>query len=78
MRGVVLEGTRDIQVIDRDDPKIVDPTDAVIRITATCICGSDLWPYRGEDDSEHQVMGHEYGGVVTEIGEAITTLGVGD
>lgn len=78
MRGVILEGPRDVRVIDREDPKITDPTDAVIRITATCICGSDLWPYRGEDDSEHQVMGHEYVGVVTKIGEDITTLEVGD
>lgn len=78
MRGVVLDGPRDIRVIDREDPKIVDPTDAVIRITATCICGSDLWPYRGEDDQQHQVMGHEYVGVVTEIGDDITTLEVGD
>jgi threonine dehydrogenase-like Zn-dependent dehydrogenase len=78
MRGVVLEGPRDIRVIDRDDPKIIDPSDAVIRITATCICGSDLWPYRGEDDSEHQMMGHEYVGVVTEIGEDVRTLDVGD
>ncbi|WP_147680326.1 zinc-dependent alcohol dehydrogenase family protein [Actinomyces ruminicola] len=78
MRGVVLEGPRDIQVIDREDPRIIDPTDAIIRITATCICGSDLWPYRGEDDSRHQVMGHEYVGVVTEIGAEVTTLKVGD
>lgn len=78
MRGVVLEGPRDIRVIDREDPKIIDQTDAVIRITATCICGSDLWPYRGEDDSEQQVMGHEYVGVVTQIGDDVRTLEVGD
>ena len=78
MRGVVLEGPRDVRVVDREDPRILDPTDAVIRITATCICGSDLWPYRGDDDSEHQVMGHEYVGVVTGIGDDITTLEVGD
>ncbi len=78
MRGVVLEGPRHIRVVDREDPKIVDPSDAVIRITATCICGSDLWPYRGEDDSEHQVMGHEYVGVVTEVGGDVRTLVVGD
>jgi len=78
MRGVVLEGPRDIRVIDREDPKIVNPSDGVIRITATCICGSDLWPYRGEDDSEHQVMGHEYVGVVTQIGDDVRTLEVGD
>ncbi|MGO4455310.1 zinc-dependent alcohol dehydrogenase family protein [Arthrobacter sp. RAF14] len=78
MRAVVLEGPRDVRVIDREDPKIIDPTDAVIRITATCICGSDLWPFRGDDDSRHQVMGHEYVGVVTEVGAAVRTLSPGD
>lgn len=78
MRGVVLEGPRDIRVVERPDPEILEPTDAIIRITATCICGSDLWPYRGDDDSRHQVMGHEYVGVVTEVGTDITTLKVGD
>ena len=47
MRGVVMYGPGDVRVVDRDEPHIVEPTDAVIRLTATCICGSDLWPYRG-------------------------------
>ena len=47
MRGTVLYGPRDIRFEDRETPKIVEPTDAVIRIAATCVCGSDLWPYRG-------------------------------
>ena len=47
MRGAVLYGPRDVRIDDRPDPRIVDPTDAVIRLSATCICGSDLWPYRG-------------------------------
>jgi threonine dehydrogenase-like Zn-dependent dehydrogenase len=46
MRGAVLYGPRDIRFEDRETPKIVDPTDAVIRISATCVRGSDLWPYR--------------------------------
>ena len=45
MRGAVLYGPRDVRIDDRPDPRIVDPTDAVIRLSATCICGSDLWPY---------------------------------
>ncbi|KAB7759127.1 IMP dehydrogenase [Mycolicibacterium mucogenicum DSM 44124] len=68
----------DVRVEDRDDPKIVDPTDAIIRLTATCICGSDLWPYRGAEAADHQVMGHEYVGVVEEIGSDVKTLKVGD
>ena len=47
MRGTVLYGPRDIRFEDRPDPKIIKPTDAIIRISATCVCGSDLWPYRG-------------------------------
>ena len=50
MRGTVLYAPRDIRVDDRDDPAIVEPTDAVIRMAATCVCGSDLWPYRGIEE----------------------------
>jgi threonine dehydrogenase-like Zn-dependent dehydrogenase len=46
MRGAVLYGPRDVRIDDRPDPRIVDPADAVIRLSATCICGSDLWPNR--------------------------------
>jgi len=68
----------DVRVEEREDPRIIDQTDAVIRITATCICGSDLWPYRGAEPVDHQHMGHEYVGVVEEIGSEVTTLTVGD
>ena len=68
----------DVRVVERQDPKIIEPTDAIIRITATCICGSDLWPYRGVEPVDHTLMGHEYVGVVEEIGEAVRTLKVGD
>ena len=47
MRGAIMHGPRDVRLEDRDDPKIIEPTDAIIRLSATCICGSDLWPYRG-------------------------------
>jgi threonine dehydrogenase-like Zn-dependent dehydrogenase len=47
MRGTVLYGPRDIRFEERETPKIVEPTDAIIRIAVTCVCGSDLWPYRG-------------------------------
>jgi threonine dehydrogenase-like Zn-dependent dehydrogenase len=78
MRGVVMYTAGDVRVEDRDDPQIIEPTDAIIRLTATCICGSDLWPYRGAEPADHQVMGHEYVGVVEEIGSEVKNLKVGD
>jgi threonine dehydrogenase-like Zn-dependent dehydrogenase len=68
----------DVRVVNREDPKIIEPTDAIIKLSATCICGSDLWPYRGIEPADHQVMGHEYVGVVEEIGSAVKTMKVGD
>ena len=59
MRGVVLHGPGNVTVEDRDDPVIVEPTDAIIRLAATCICGSDLWPYRGAEPIHEAPMGHE-------------------
>jgi threonine dehydrogenase-like Zn-dependent dehydrogenase len=78
MRGVIMYAPGDVRVEERDDPTIVDPTDAVIRIAATCICGSDLWPYRGADLPDRQNMGHEYVGVVEEVGSEVTTVKPGD
>ncbi|MGE2728228.1 zinc-dependent alcohol dehydrogenase family protein [Mycolicibacterium vaccae] len=78
MRGVVMEHPGDVRVEERDEPQIVEPTDALIRLAATCICGSDLWSYRGVEQADHQVMGHEYVGVVEEIGSNVATLKVGD
>ena len=75
MRGAVLYGPRDVRIDDRPDPRIVDPTDAVIRLSATCICGSDLWPYRGIDALDGpRPMGHEYAGIVEEVGSAVSTV----
>jgi threonine dehydrogenase-like Zn-dependent dehydrogenase len=71
----------DVRVEDRPDPEIIDPTDAIIRLSATCICGSDLWPYRGiepVDPVDHLMMGHEYVGVVEEVGDQVTTVKPGD
>lgn len=78
MRGVVLHAPGDVRVIEREDPRIIQPTDAIIRVTATCICGSDLWPYRGVEEVHDAVMGHEYVGVVEEIGADVKTVKVGD
>jgi threonine dehydrogenase-like Zn-dependent dehydrogenase len=59
MRGVIMHAPGDVRVEERDDPTVVEPTDAVIRVTAACICGSDLWPYRGIDKVEGPTpMGH--------------------
>jgi threonine dehydrogenase-like Zn-dependent dehydrogenase len=58
-----------VRVEERSDPRIVKPTDAIIRLSATCVCGSDLWPYRGvESLSWPAPMGHEYAGIVEEVG----------
>jgi threonine dehydrogenase-like Zn-dependent dehydrogenase len=69
MRGAVLYAARDIRIEERADPRIEQPTDAIIRLSATCVCGSDLWPYRGTDPIEEPTpMGHEYVGIVEEVG----------
>lgn len=79
MRGVVLYAPGDIRVEERPDPTIEEPTDAIIRVTSACICGSDLWPYRGiEPVEEPMPMGHEYVGVVEEVGSEVTEIEVGD
>ncbi len=69
MRGAVLYGPRDVRFEEREVPKITKPTDAIIRLSATCVCGSDLWPYRGiQPIAQPTPMGHEYCGVVEEVG----------
>lgn len=75
MRGAILYGPRDIRFEDREAPRIVEPTDAIVRITLTCVCGSDLWPYRGlQPVSEPTPMGHEYCGIVEEVGGAVKSV----
>ena len=75
MRGAVLYGPGDVRFEDRAAPAITKPTDAIIRIAATCVCGSDLWPYRGlQPASEPTPMGHEYCGIVEEIGKEVTSV----
>lgn len=75
MRGAVLYGQRDVRFEERADPTIVEPTDAIVRIVATCVCGSDLWPYRGiQPVTEPTPMGHEYCGIVEEVGGAVRSI----
>lgn len=79
MRATTIHGTRDIRVSEIADPEISAPTDAIVRIVAGCICGSDLWPYRGENDiTAGDTIGHECVGVVEEVGSAVTSFRAGD
>ncbi|MFG2455712.1 zinc-dependent alcohol dehydrogenase family protein [Streptomyces sp. NPDC048523] len=75
MRGAVIHAPGDVRFETLDDPKILTPTDAVIRTAATCVCGSDLWPYRGaEPIGDPHPMGHEYVGIVEEVGSEVTNV----
>jgi len=75
MKGAVIHGPRDIRFEERDDPVIVEPTDAIIRLSASCVCGSDLWPYRGANPIKRpSPMGHEYCGIVEEVGRAVKSV----
>ena len=75
MHGAILYGPRDVRFEERDTPTILEPTDALIRISATCVCGSDLWPYRGINPTTAPTpMGHEYCGIVEEVGNAVRSI----
>jgi threonine dehydrogenase-like Zn-dependent dehydrogenase len=75
MRGAVLHAPGDVRLDTRPDPRIEKPTDAIIKLAATCVCGSDLWPYRGiETVNGPAPMGHEYVGIVEEVGSDVHTL----
>lgn len=75
MRGAVIHAPGDVRFEALDDPRILRPTDAVIRTAVTCVCGSDLWPWRGLDATdEAHPMGHEYVGFVEEVGAEVTAV----
>src|SRR3978361_1153123 len=75
MLATMLYGARDVRCEEVPEPKIQKPTDAIIRLSATCICGSDLWPFRGLNEvNSPMAMGHEYCGVVEEVGSAVTSV----
>lgn len=79
MRAVIIQGPGDVRVEDVERDQITQPTDAVIEVKAACVCGSDLWPFRGLEDVDAGArMGHEYVGVVAEIGDDVRTVQVGD
>src|SRR3954471_5897418 len=78
MRGALMYGPGDVRVEEREEPRIVDPTDAIIRVSAACVCGSDLWPYRGIEEHKWAApMGHEYAGIVEEVGSEVQTVKAG-
>ncbi len=75
MRGAVLYGPRDVRFEARDAPTIIKPTDAIVRMAVTCVCGTDLWDYRGINPvTQPKPMGHEYCGIVEEVGSAVTSI----
>jgi hypothetical protein len=79
MRATVLHATRDIRLEDVDTPQLIDDGDAIVRVVAACICGSDLWPYRGLPEiNEPTRIGHEFVGIVESVGSAVQTVQPGD
>ena len=78
MRGTVIYGPRDVRSEERPEPKIINTTDAIIRVTASCVCGSDLWDYRGTKKiTEPTPMGHEYAGIVEAVGSDVKLIKAG-
>ena len=78
MRAAFFAGPRSIEVTDRPDPVIVSPTDAVVRVVLSCVCGSDLWYYRGESPHALGPIGHEFIGVVEQVGAEVLGVASGD
>ncbi len=79
MKATLLHAPGDIRVEDVPDPSIVTPNDALVRVTAACVCGSDLWPYRGINKvSGPRRIGHEFVGIVEEVGSDVSTVRPGD
>jgi len=79
MRATVLHAARDIRLDDVSTPKLYEDTDAIVRVVASCICGSDLWPYRGINEIGGPTrIGHEFVGIVEQIGAGVSTVNVGD
>ena len=79
MRATVMYSAGDVRIENVPDPQIIEPTDAVIRVTRACVCGSDLWPYQKMERSDTgRVMGHEAIGVVEDVGADVRTIKRGD
>jgi threonine dehydrogenase-like Zn-dependent dehydrogenase len=78
MKAAIFRGEKNVELGERPDPEIQNPTDAVVRVVRGCVCGSDLWYYRGINQHKVGSIGHEYVGVVDAIGDEVTDLAVGD
>jgi threonine dehydrogenase-like Zn-dependent dehydrogenase len=78
MRAAIIEAPGAIKVVDRPYPVVAEPTDAVVRVVLTCVCGGDLWQYRGESPFEPGPIGHEFIGVVEDVGAEVRGLATGD
>ena len=79
MKATTIYGARDVRLEDQPDPSIHQPTDVIVKVVAACVCGSDLWPYRGDNPIEKPSrIGHEFVGVVEEVGSDVRSLSKGD
>lgn len=78
MKAALFKGPHDVEIGERPDPKIQEPTDAIVRVVRSCVCGSDLWYYRGVNPHDSQVIGHELIGVIEAVGDEVTELKPGD
>ena len=78
MKAAIFKGKDTIEVGTRPEPRIEDPTDAVVRVVRGCVCGSDLWYYRGINAHKVGSIGHEYIGVIETVGPQVRDLAVGD
>ena len=78
MRAAIFNGPRSVEVGDLPEPVIAAPTDALVRVVLACVCGSDLWPYRGEAEREPGAIGHEFIGVVEQVGADARSIAAGD
>ena len=78
MRAAIYNGPHSIEVGERPDPKIEAPTDAIVRVVLGCVCGSDLWYWRGESPHARGSIGHEFVGIVEEVGRDVSGIAAGD
>ena len=79
MRATLMYGAGDVRVETVPDARLVDPTDAVVRVTRAAICGSDLWPYKSmEPTGAGRRIGHEFIGIVEAVGADVRTIKTGD
>ena len=78
MLAAIFNGPKDITVGERPDPTIQEPTDAIVRVVLGCVCGSDLWYYRGESPHAVGSIGHEFIGVIEDVGADVHGLSKGE